>query len=256
MTINEGRKNSPPYVSYKTFEHFLSRLEQQLPACIDRSYWGKMYSGSVGTQLLSAMRFLNLIDSNAKPMPRLKLLVSGLTGEHRAVVLRQTAEEAYAFVFKGILDLHNASYTDLVHVFQNTYHMKISVCRKCIRFFMEFSKDAGIPLAPQITKKRKMSYTDITERLKLRCDVYSCVVVHPGKYLKEELLARNISQEELASRLGMPLDALNKIIEGREAITTETALQLETLMPMVPARFWLYLQSDFQLAKALAMRTK
>jgi hypothetical protein len=157
MTINEGRKNSPPYVSYKTFEHFLSRLEQQLPVFIDRSYWGTMYSGSAGMQLMSAMRFLNLIDSNAKPMPRLKLLVSGITGEHRTVALRQTAEEAYAFVFKGISDLQNASYADLVHVFQNTYHMKIKVCRQCIKFFVEFSKDAGIPLAPQITQRRKIS---------------------------------------------------------------------------------------------------
>jgi len=160
MTINKGRKKSPPYVSYQTYEYFLGKLEQELPVCIDRSYWGKMYSGSTGMQLMSAMRFLNLIDANGKPMPRLKLLVSGITGEHRAVALRQTAEEAYAFVFKGILDLQNASSADLVHVFQNTYHMKISVCRKCIKFFVEFSKNAGIPLAPQITKKRKISVAD------------------------------------------------------------------------------------------------
>ena len=93
-------------------------------------------------------------------MPRLKLLVSGINGEHRAVLLRQIAEEAYAFVFRGISDLHNASYADLVHIFQNTYHMKIDVCRKCIKFFVEFSKDAGFPLAPQITQRRKISLAD------------------------------------------------------------------------------------------------
>jgi hypothetical protein len=37
--------------------------------------------------------------------------------------------------------------------------MKADVCRKCIKFFTEFSKDANIPLSPQITKKRKMSHT-------------------------------------------------------------------------------------------------
>ena len=31
MTIEEGRKHSPPYVSYKTFESFMTRLQQQLP---------------------------------------------------------------------------------------------------------------------------------------------------------------------------------------------------------------------------------
>jgi hypothetical protein len=157
MTLDEGRKKFPPYVTYKTFEHFLRRLEHQLPVRIDRSYWGEMFSGSTGIHLMLALRFLNLIDSNARPMPRLKILASGIIGEHRAVMLRQVAEEAYPFLFRGILDLQNASYADLEHVFQNTYHMKISVCRKCIKFFIEFSKDAGIPLAPQITKKRKIS---------------------------------------------------------------------------------------------------
>ena len=158
MTINKGKKNSPPYISYKTFKHFLDRLEQQLPVRIDRSYWGEMFSGSAGMQLMSAMRFLNLIDANARPMPRLKLLASGITVERRAVVLRQVAEEDYAFVFGGISDLQNAGYADLEYVFQNAYHMKISVCRKCIKFFVEFSKDGGIPLAPRFTKKRIMPW--------------------------------------------------------------------------------------------------
>ena len=76
MTTEEGRKHSPPYVSYKTFESFMTKLQQQLPTRIDRSYWGEMFSGSTGTQLMSAMRFLNLIDVNARPTPRLKLLTS------------------------------------------------------------------------------------------------------------------------------------------------------------------------------------
>ena len=156
MTTEEGRKHSPPYVSYKTFESFMTKLQQQLPTRIDRSYWGEMFSGSTGTQLMSAMRFLNLIDVNARPTPRLKLLTSATTGEHRAALLRQVADEAYAFALKGALDTQNASYAELEDVFQNTYRMKSDVCRKCIKFFTEFAKDDGIPLSPQITKKRKM----------------------------------------------------------------------------------------------------
>ena len=113
MTMDEGRKHSPPYVSYKTFESFMTRLQQQLPTRIDRSYWGEMFSGSTGTQLMSAMRFLNLVDVNARPTPRLKLLVSTTTGEHRTVLLRQVADDAYAFALKGTLDTQNASYAEL-----------------------------------------------------------------------------------------------------------------------------------------------
>jgi len=49
---------------------------------------------------MSAMRFLNLIDANTRPMPRLKLLVTLHREKHRAALMRQVAEEAYAFVFK------------------------------------------------------------------------------------------------------------------------------------------------------------
>jgi len=164
MTTDEGRKHSPPYVSYKTFESFLARLQQQLPTRIDRSYWGELFSGSTGTQLMSAMRFLNLVDGNTRPLPRLKLLVSATSGEHRAALMRQVADECYAFVLKGTLDTQNATYAELEDVFQNTYRMKSDVCRKCIKFFTEFSKDAGIPLSPQITKKRKMPRTNTSTK--------------------------------------------------------------------------------------------
>jgi hypothetical protein len=153
--MEEGRKHSPPYVSYKTFGNFLNTLQPQVPSRIDRSIWGDMFSGSTGTQLMSAMRFLNLIDPNSRPTARLKVLAPA-TGEHRAALMRQVVEEAYSFVLKGTLDAQNATYAELEDVFQNSYHMKNDVCRKCIKFFTEFSKDAGIPLSPQITKKRKM----------------------------------------------------------------------------------------------------
>ena len=87
MTIDEIESQPPPYVSYKTFKSFIISLEQRLPCRIDRSYWGEMFSESTGTQLMSASLFLNLIDVKARPMPRLKLLVTTTHGEHRAALL-------------------------------------------------------------------------------------------------------------------------------------------------------------------------
>jgi plasmid maintenance system antidote protein VapI len=51
--------------------------------------------------------------------------------------------------------------------------------------------------------------------------------------------------------MGRPINAINEIINGRKAITAETALQLEEVMPEIPARFWLNLETDFQLTKAI-----
>jgi addiction module HigA family antidote len=50
----------------------------------------------------------------------------------------------------------------------------------------------------------------------------------------------------------MSLNDTNEIINGKKAITAKMALKLEKVIPMLPAKYWLYLQSDFQLAKALA----
>jgi plasmid maintenance system antidote protein VapI len=41
------------------------------------------------------------------------------------------------------------------------------------------------------------------------------------------------------------------IIQGKKSITAETAIQLEEAMPEIPARFWLNLETDYQLTKAL-----
>ena len=55
-------------------------------------------------------------------------------------------------------------------------------------------------------------------------------------------------------RIELPANAINEIIHGKKAITAETALQLEEVMPEIPARFWLNLETDYQLTKAVHMR--
>ena len=80
---------------------------------------------------------------------------------------------------------------------------------------------------------------------------YPDVAIPPGEYLAEEIQVRGISQKELAKRMGRPLNAINEIINGKKMITAETALQLEEVIPEIPARFWLNLEIDYQLTKAL-----
>ncbi len=84
-----------------------------------------------------------------------------------------------------------------------------------------------------------------------KTEAYPDIAIPPGEYLAEEIEARSISQKELAKRMGRPLNAINEIINGKKTITAETALQLEEVMPEIPARFWLNLETDFQLTKAL-----
>ncbi|MDD5287854.1 MAG: HigA family addiction module antitoxin [Dehalococcoidales bacterium] len=87
-----------------------------------------------------------------------------------------------------------------------------------------------------------------------KTDTFPDIAIPPGEHLAEEIEARGISQKELAKRMGRPINAINEIIHGKKAITAETALQLEGVMPEIPARFWLNLETDFQLTKALVNR--
>ena len=83
---------------------------------------------------------------------------------------------------------------------------------------------------------------------------YPDVAIPPGEYLAEEIEARGISQRALAKRMQRPVNAINEIINGKKSVTAETALQLEAVMPEIPARFWLILETDYQLTKALVKR--
>ncbi len=87
-----------------------------------------------------------------------------------------------------------------------------------------------------------------------KTDAYHDVAIPPGEYLAEEIEERGITQKELARRMGRPLNAINEIINGKKAITAETALQFEQVMPEIPARFWLNLETDYQLTRALINR--
>jgi len=158
MAIEKGRKHLPPYVSYRTFHNFVERLQQRMPSRIDRSYWGDILSGSTGTQLMAALRFLNLIDANGKPMERLKPFVSA-RGNQRAQLLQEIAYDAFGFVLRSSLDLESATYSQLEEVFHNTFQVTDDVSRKCVKFFIAMANDAGMALSPFITRRTRASHS-------------------------------------------------------------------------------------------------
>jgi HTH-type transcriptional regulator/antitoxin HigA len=83
----------------------------------------------------------------------------------------------------------------------------------------------------------------------------SDLAIPPGEYLEEVLGELDITQAELARRMGRPSQAINEIVKGEKAITPETALQLEQVVG-VPAYFWSNLESDYRLVMAKAADEK
>jgi antitoxin HigA-1 len=70
---------------------------------------------------------------------------------------------------------------------------------------------------------------------------------HPGRLLRRELEARRLSANRLALDLGVPSGRITDILNGRRAITADTALRLGRYFGN-GARFWLDLQSQYDLA--------
>ena len=70
---------------------------------------------------------------------------------------------------------------------------------------------------------------------------------HPGEMILEEFLKPlDMTQAELARRLGVSYPRLNEIVKGRRSVTPDTALRLARVLGMAPD-FWLGLQQDWDL---------
>ena len=71
--------------------------------------------------------------------------------------------------------------------------------------------------------------------------------IHPGEILKEEFLQpMGISQHRLAKEISVSPRRINQIVQGKRAITPDTALRLSRYFGM-SERFWLNLQTRYDL---------
>jgi addiction module HigA family antidote len=77
----------------------------------------------------------------------------------------------------------------------------------------------------------------------------SVPVIHPGEHLAEELRELGMSAAELARKLDVPTNRVTGILNGRRAITGDTALRLAHFFG-TSAEFWLNLQSFYELRVA------
>ena len=73
--------------------------------------------------------------------------------------------------------------------------------------------------------------------------------IPPGTTLREVLDWLGLSQSALAERAGRPKKTINEIVQGKAAITPETALQLERVLG-IPASFWSNLERSYRAAQA------
>ena len=75
------------------------------------------------------------------------------------------------------------------------------------------------------------------------------LISSPGETLLDTIQAKSLSQTELAERMGRPIKTINEIIQGKAAITPETAIQLERVLG-ISAEFWLEREKNYRLELA------
>jgi addiction module HigA family antidote len=75
------------------------------------------------------------------------------------------------------------------------------------------------------------------------------VPIHPGRILRRELTARGMSANRLALALRVPSGRITSILNGKRAISADTALRLARHFG-TSAQFWLNLQTRYDLTVA------
>lgn len=75
---------------------------------------------------------------------------------------------------------------------------------------------------------------------------------HPGEVLLTEFLRpHNMTQVELAKRMGVPIQRINTLINGKRDMTAETAILLSKVLG-TSSEFWMNLQVACDLHQAQA----
>lgn len=74
--------------------------------------------------------------------------------------------------------------------------------------------------------------------------------VHPGEILREEFMEpKGISAYKLAKDISVPLTRITAILEGKRAVTADTALRLSRYFHMSDG-FWANLQAHYDIETA------
>lgn len=146
----------------------------------------KTMSGSMQTQMMSALKYLQLVDDTGSVKDTLTRLVNS-EGAERTNILRELLTSSYPFLFGGF-DLSKATSNQFRQKFTEAGASGDSV-RKCIGFFLSAAKEAGVEVSPYIaetvrhqneTKPRKPA-TKTAVKTQRPANISDSVHEHPTK---------------------------------------------------------------------------
>ena len=145
----EARQRSAPYVPASAMSAFFDHIRYvKTPDAVDSGIledYGISHSNAFA--LLSALKFLNLVDSSGKPTEAFRELQTG--GEEFSLALRQVLETAYKELFSR-LDVSRDSKDKIINFFARNYSP--ATANKATILFLDLCGEAGIITAAQPRK--------------------------------------------------------------------------------------------------------
>jgi len=148
----QTEKTTPAYVPWRTFTNFSGNLKDTIPAVIDRAVMHSL-SGTAQSQLLSALRFLKLIDNQNRTQELYRKYIIA-EGDEQEKILQTILKGAYPFLFDGSGGFDLTSGTSVLLDKQLEANGATGqTTQKSRTFFMHAARDAGLTLSKFIVKK-------------------------------------------------------------------------------------------------------
>lgn len=142
-----------PYIPFLTFTGFIDKLHNTtVPPIIDGSLLQTM-SGSMRSQLVSTLKFMNLTDNQGIVQQKLREVVTSYKTDTWQETLSDLILDAYTEVI-GNVDLDSGTAQQLNEAFRNSGNVEGQMQDKAVRFFLAALKEAGIMFSPHFLAKK------------------------------------------------------------------------------------------------------
>jgi hypothetical protein len=165
---DEARRPLPPYISFRTLTGLIERLKETVvPNQIDSSVL-RNYAGGVARQIVTTLKFLELIEEGGATTDNLKALVGAYGTDAWKETLTQIIFDAYVPVI-GKLDLDTATPGQVDAAFRN-YGADGDVLRKCVAFWVAAVTSAGAQISPHILNRPRAKADRPKRRGRSRAD--------------------------------------------------------------------------------------
>jgi len=152
-TDGGGKSSSGPYVGFPSYKNMIGGFKQIiLPDRIDRSVL-RGFSGVVGSQLMSTLRFFSHINKSGQPTDHLRKLVEAHGTDAWAEELEAQLRRAYAPLFD--LNLASASPNQFTEKFRASFPAEGDTLRKAMTFFLNATRETKIVVSPLVMSGKK-----------------------------------------------------------------------------------------------------